>query len=421
MKPHTLLLQKSRATLLGTDGELAQSFDGPPADTIPLALGLIRQSLPAWRSADVLVRLSTGLASPFSVGPFVGLRRWSEAVTLAQAAAPPLFGALPQPCVTLLQWPVGAPALALSVPKDVQEELSRSAKQHRIRLLSLSPWWATSRCWLDCVNGALGSQQMLAFSDQDGTVIVCWAQGRPRYVERYQPALDSEALRSTLDRIGIAEGYGAEEVGVLHIDNFLQEGIEAKSSAPQIRHLLRAHGAPSLELLRWQMPTGRLPRLGLLVCLLLTLGSAATVLTRYWEYAERATMLAAERQARELSIQAQPAASPLVEPPPPYAESAQELLKLYQFNWQASLRSLEAVELQGVTPTSLEINAIERQARLSLAVTDPNALPDYLSQLNVGGDYPEIGQWQWRLTQIQRSTGQVMGVNLVGSPTLLSK
>ena len=122
-------------------------------------------------------------------------------------------------------------------------------------------------------------------------------------------------------------------------------------------------------------------------------------------------------RAREVSLLQHGAAPPRVPwrattPVTPYDASARVALGQAQAGWVPLLRSLESVEVLGVTVAGIDVSADERQVRVELEYSDFAGLLRFLDDLNAGADSPP-----WQLVQAQ---GSPRAAAPTGAPIALS-
>jgi hypothetical protein len=96
--------------------------------------GILRPGLKVW--------LSGFFARPFQLGPIQGLRGWTEAQTLAQAAAPIATGLDGECAVYLDSWPGNTYTRAVAMEFKVLEPLVLVTAQYKLKLRSVRPTWS---------------------------------------------------------------------------------------------------------------------------------------------------------------------------------------------------------------------------------------------------------------------------------------
>jgi hypothetical protein len=154
-----------------------------------------------------------------------------------------------------------------------------------------------------------------------------------------------------------------------------------------------------LPALLWWVPT-------------LLAAAALTVWALAWRHHLEAQQLRQHMQATRTAapVPVMPAATA----PPPYADSARELLSEQSSDWAATLLALERTALQGVTPVAIELQARDRTARVEVEFTDYAILMRYLAQLNAG---LEVAQWSLVSAQRTGSAGAPVGTPVAGVST----
>lgn len=83
---------------------------------------------------------------------------------------------------------------------------------------------------------------------------------------------------------------------------------------------------------------------------------------------------------------------------PVYDASARQFLSERSASWAPMLRTLESGAMIGVTPSSVEFNAADGVARVTLNYADSTALLDYLGRINEGVS-PGQGLARWTLVE----------------------
>ncbi len=91
-------------------------------------------------------------------------------------------------------------------------------------------------------------------------------------------------------------------------------------------------------------------------------------------------------------------------PTPPYDASARQFLGERSAGWAPMLRTLESGAMIGVTPASVEFNAADGVARVTLNYADSTALLDYLGRINEGVS-PGRGLARWTLVETRMQPG----------------
>lgn len=85
-----------------------------------------------------------------------------------------------------------------------------------------------------------------------------------------------------------------------------------------------------------------------------------------------------------------------VVPVMPYDASARMALAQAQADWPSLLAALEAVEVAGVTPISIDVSVPDRQVKVEIEFADFARVLHFLDELNAGEAIP-----RWQLVQAQ--------------------
>ena len=85
-----------------------------------------------------------------------------------------------------------------------------------------------------------------------------------------------------------------------------------------------------------------------------------------------------------------------VVPVMPYDASARVALAQAEADWPSLLAALEAVEVVGVTPISIDVSVPDRQVKVELEFADFAGVLRYVDELNAGEATP-----RWQLVQAQ--------------------
>lgn len=155
------------------------------------------------RKAPVRIWLSGGLARPFICGPVQGLKRWTEVVALAEAAAADLTG-LAEPCTVHVEsWPSPHPALAVAIGLSMRNAIESAARDHGHRISSMRPWWTLA---LNQVLSTGGETRMVAVSDGDAMTLVGGDDAHFTKASSYLPVPSAEQANALLLRIALSAG-----------------------------------------------------------------------------------------------------------------------------------------------------------------------------------------------------------------------
>lgn len=159
----------------------------------------------------VAVWLSGDLAKPFLLGPVAGLRRWQEALALAQAMAVEATGSIDGCQVVLEDWPGERPALAVASPSKSIDTIHIEVRRLKLRLQSIRPWWCrvVDRDRERGVNAVA-----MAIEDSDALTLLREADGRPVLARTYSPLPASDQIHALVARAALAEGVAIDEFRV---------------------------------------------------------------------------------------------------------------------------------------------------------------------------------------------------------------
>ena len=96
----------------------------------------------------------------------------------------------------------------------------------------------------------------------------------------------------------------------------------------------------------------------------------------------------------------------------PYDASARVALAQAQAGWAPLLISLEAMEVVGVTPVSIEVSVAQRQVLVDLEFSDFATLLRFVNDINAGEPSP-----RWQLVQAQGAAraATALGANAVAT------
>jgi hypothetical protein len=95
---------------------------------------------------------------------------------------------------------------------------------------------------------------------------------------------------------------------------------------------------------------------------------------------------------------------------PAYDASARQFLRERAAGWAPMLRTLESGAMIGVTPSSVEFNAVDGWARVELNYSDSTALIDYLGRINEGvSPARDVARWSLVETRVLPSAGPSNG------------
>ncbi len=163
------------------------------------------------RRPALRIWLSGAYAQPFLVGPIEGLRRWNEAVALADAAALDATG-LSDPCrVVLEDWPGEHAALATAVPAAILEHIGLQTRQAGLAIQSIRPWWCrpVEQLSVQSVDDAI------VIEDSDALTMLREQAGRLVLARSYAPRPPADQLEPIVARTALSEGIEADDMRVV--------------------------------------------------------------------------------------------------------------------------------------------------------------------------------------------------------------
>lgn len=163
------------------------------------ALQHLREAPVRRRKVELL--LSGGLARPFIVQAAAGVKRWSEAVEVAQGLAPDATG-LDGPCIAWLDvWHTGKPGVAVAMQRALRDELEAIAASQRVRLALIRPWWTTV---LAADSLQPEPAHWLAIEDSDALIVLAGAGGDIDTASAHVPRPAAAQVRAMASRSLVA-------------------------------------------------------------------------------------------------------------------------------------------------------------------------------------------------------------------------
>jgi hypothetical protein len=169
-----------------------------------------RRERKLYRRPKLRIWLSGGFARPFLIGPVAGLRRWSETVALASAAASDATG-LTEPCrVVLEDWPGEQAALATAVPLAILDHIGQHTRQAGLAIQSMRPWWCRR---LDQLSPT-GADDAIAIEDGDALTMLRGQAGGFVLARTYAPRPPADQLEPIVARTALSEGINADDMRV---------------------------------------------------------------------------------------------------------------------------------------------------------------------------------------------------------------
>jgi hypothetical protein len=165
------------------------------------------------------VWLSGALAQPFVWGPVQGLAGWREVELAAQAAAPGATG-LAGPCVVSLdEWPSAKSVLVVAMDESRVATIVGAAKDARVRLVSMRPWWA------GVSEHRSSGEPVLAARDTDALTVLAASADAWQLAHSYLPRPSVEQTRPLLDRLMLAAGFEASAMRHLELARDASNGV----------------------------------------------------------------------------------------------------------------------------------------------------------------------------------------------------
>jgi hypothetical protein len=155
-----------------------------------------------WRRRPAIrVWLSAAWARPFVVAPVAGLRRWREALQIAQAQAPEQTGLEGDLKVELEDWPGDHPAVAVAADASVISRIETKAAARKLAVRSIRPWFCRAMgAQSACLEAAL-----VAIEDADALTVFVQIRGHLVLARSYTPRPDGETQAALLTRLALAE------------------------------------------------------------------------------------------------------------------------------------------------------------------------------------------------------------------------
>lgn len=186
---------------------VGESLSWQGHDAIEAGLDDVFARLAGERRRRARVWLSGALARPFLCGPMQGLRHWREVESLAEAMAGEQTG-IESPCIVQVEdWPSPAASLAAAMSQAVCATVHALAREHRIRMRSLRPWWAGV---VDNIVAAEPTVRTVSVTDGDAMVVLRGDSGQWEAATSYVPALGPEQARQLFARQSFNEGTALE-------------------------------------------------------------------------------------------------------------------------------------------------------------------------------------------------------------------
>lgn len=193
------------------------TLDGhDPAAAIEAMLqGAALLSTRRWWRRPVQIWLSGALARPYVFGPVAGLQGWTEVHEAAAALAPAACGLI-GPCAACVETdPRTHSALATAVEASLLEALYAAARQRKLHIASIRPWWvrATER------HARLEeSDLLLCCRDPDAMTVVAARARQIVFAATYAPTPSEEDVTHLLRRLRASLGLAEEATAVAELE-----------------------------------------------------------------------------------------------------------------------------------------------------------------------------------------------------------
>jgi len=162
-----------------------------------------------WRKVPVRLWLSGALARPFLCGPVSGMNRWTEVIELARSTAAESTGIDALCSVTVEHWPHPRPSLAVAVATATLDAVERAAREHRVALRSVRPWWALA---LERSSTVASGARLMAMTDTDAMTVLGEHDDGLHTASGYMPGPSAEHADRLLARLALTAGVAADAV-----------------------------------------------------------------------------------------------------------------------------------------------------------------------------------------------------------------
>lgn len=382
-------------------------IDWYPVPDIDTALVILSDSLKRSANQHVQLRvwLSAAYSRPFLLSADCGAKTRPEALALANASAAVLTGYNTDVLIWLDYWHIGTACAAVAMPKNIFVRLRDMCLEHRVRLVSVKPWWSL----------AIGIVQALSRKNEAS---ICWSVAEPdgltNGIAKTGQMLEMnscELLPHDLEwghvrqRAIVSVG---ESAVVWHAKALLSKAAEFGHQSKAlpldlpIASWLDSSALPlvsssmNIEFMEPSRP-GKLMWFFLAGALTLLIG--AWVLLG-WQLHQVSTLKQSivnvrTHQAMRQSTVAHDitSASTLL-----YVDNARQAWGQGRFEAQAALTSLETVATEGVVLSSIDIDAERGIVRVELDAQDFPIMDHYLDLLNKRTSAPG-----WSLVSISAS------------------
>lgn len=141
-EPTNLYVGSRETWISAPGGQLQRNEHTDPLAGATDALKRLGSEGRRWWRPRVRVWLSGALARPFVLGPVAGLRGLDDSLALARSTVQESTGL----CEPVALWLDGNPArrsvLAVAVDARLLDGVVVAAREHRVRIAALRPWWS---------------------------------------------------------------------------------------------------------------------------------------------------------------------------------------------------------------------------------------------------------------------------------------
>jgi hypothetical protein len=161
-------------------------------------LEVLAELCPLSKRHRVGLSLSGALARPFMFGAVQGLTRGTEALQVAAGLAPEATG-LDGPCeVWLDRWVPGRPCLAIAVDRALREAIEAEAKERRVKLTVMRPWWVVAMN--ESAHEPATERRLLALTEPDALTVLVGGDEGFASAATYAPKPDAQQTEALLTR-----------------------------------------------------------------------------------------------------------------------------------------------------------------------------------------------------------------------------
>jgi hypothetical protein len=156
--------------------------------------------------------LSGALARPFVLPAMEGVKRWQEAIQIAETLAPESTGLDGACTVWLDRWHAGTATLAVAASSELLRSVEEMAQVQGLQIATISPWWNA------VLNAALMLPEpagLLVIEDAESSTVLSGAQGAFVIAKTYQPRPDAGQRRAMLSRLALEADMAAPRAMVV--------------------------------------------------------------------------------------------------------------------------------------------------------------------------------------------------------------